>query len=543
MLHNFFKRIKNILKIIIITILNAYNHYSIEKYIRNEYIFYRKVNSFFCIKKFFPYLRFDLYWDHLINSIKEYVYIDRERPYSFLMKMIDKEPKVAVTAIELLYCTRLLDDYSCKKALAFATKTPDKVARYWVTQDISRFTFRLQDGFYKDYYLDRRSLLRQIAKENHFVIPRKKNNESVNKLCIIVPLLSCDKKNSVERFSSMMANGLINYFKDIEVICLDIFSPSKAEQKGITTILPYKAAKSMYSSIREHFDNRITIYFPKQENYVTKFNSVLDEIYQFNPNVIIDTSDEYSVVSYYYSRDFLTIYNPLRDYVSSSFFSYILGNKFLVSKKSKIYRTVNPEKTIEWIHPEVIPDTSGFFCRKQFGIKPNDFVMITIGNNETCLKKDFLEQICPLFDSYSELKWLLIGGNAPKYLKDNYSYLFKTKRIIELGYEKKLYALCKIGDILLRPNTTGGAGAMAIAAYSGLGIVMTNKICDATRWLGTDFSNLNNYYELSNYIKELIQDRFKLDALREKSKSKVELVIKNKYAWSNLFALIKEVSS
>ena len=79
------------------------------------------------------------------------------------------------------------------------------------------------------------------------------------------------------------------------------------------------------------------VFYLKRKNYEEKFQEALDYIYSYNPTTILDMSDEYSVISYYYSKDFPTYYLPLRSNVSSSFFSKILVDKFSYNMLNEKY--------------------------------------------------------------------------------------------------------------------------------------------------------------------------------------------------------------
>ena len=116
--------------------------------------------------------------------------------------------------------------------------------------------------------------------------------------------------------------------------------------------------------------------------------------------------------------------------------------------------------------------------------------------------------------------------------------LFENKQIIEHGYEKNLSALCAVCDVVIRSNQTGGSGGTAIAANQGLPIIMTNFMCDASRWLGNDYSNIDNYHDLMQELLRLKNDNTYYKQKQIITKKKIDYAIDAIPRWKELAEII-----
>lgn len=501
-----FKKIKKILKKIVFG--NILKQDSIFKDANNQ-IFSKSVLLYDVTIMIFPNIQFRTFWDYFINAIVKEIKNGNERCLKDLFLVSNEREKYIIT--KLFYFTKNIDDESCKLINEFAKNTTNMSFCYWTTQDISRFTFRLQKGFYDEYYSDRKYLLEKIAKslssntEQTNIKP-----ESINKntLCIVTHMMNTNINDSVLRICYLISFGLKDYFEKIEIVPLDTFYSSINEKRQLTTVLPYGKSYDMKKEFDKYLPENASVHFTKGKTYKKRLEYSLNEIYQINPIAIIDISDEYSPISYYYSKAYTTYYFPLRGFASSSFYSHILGKKDIFSKAGKRFNSVEDDKVIEFVVPEqFLPNTSVKMDKKDIGADNDDFVLISIGNNSYIFTNDFVDEIMNILSNNEKVKWILVGDNAPEYMHEKYKRYFDKKRIIEWGFEKNLYGLCCACDVLVRANSTGGAGAMLIAGYSGIPIAMTDEICDGNKILGADYSEIHNYKELSEYIEDLYNDK------------------------------------
>lgn len=526
--------IKNKIKDFIILVANFGCNYSLDDIMRNPQYLSYQISRFEQLTKYFPYFRFEQFWENIIQQLKEY------KDLSILNELFKNESDdVKFLISKLLYYISGYTNEITKMIIDFAKNTPNIDYRYWTTMDISRFTFHLQNGFYPRYYLDRRELSKQICNDLKIVKPKKKNERS-NKLCIVTVLFNGDIRNSTSRVVMMLYEGLRSEFDEICIFPLDIFSPIGSERRELTTILPYRPSIESKKEIEALLPEGVTIHFPEGGNKEEKLQSILDSIYTYNPCAIMDISDEYSVISYFYSQDFYTVYLPLRDTNSSMFYNATVGaSKWKYAESNQKYNSVDMNSVKEWIFPEYIPPKTHRHNRKNMLIPEEAFLMVTIGNNSTTFTKDFIDKICLLIERKKYI-WLLVGQEAPEYMKTTYKNLYEDRLIIETGYQKELYSLCSICDVHVRPNMTGGSGATAIAAMAGLPIAMTNFLCDASRWLGNEYhSEISTYEDLVDYIIKLRENEEFYNSEKNKALSLVNDVIETPQKWKALADILK----
>ena len=83
-------------------------------------------------------------------------------------------------------------------------------------------------------------------------------------------------------------------------------------------------------------------------SYKERYQFFLNSIYNENPDVIIDIADEFSPVSFFYSKDFPTLYMPMRIGASSQFFTAIEGVSWKIQMLNSKYCFITNELIINW---------------------------------------------------------------------------------------------------------------------------------------------------------------------------------------------------
>lgn len=450
---------------------------------------------------------------------------------------------IKILLVNLIYCCRVMDDELCEAVIFFAHSSQIPKYRYWLTLDISKITFALQRGFYKGYYRDRRALLKQIVLELNLIdnYKRSNNDKIINgdRLCIVTYLLDQSLKNSMQRVAVMFAEGLADKYREICVICQDSFYVSASEDSIFHTMFRREHSSVYQEAIRNMFPSNVSVFFTQKVNYEDRLQSCLDEINRFKPDVIIDLSDEYSAISYYYSQHYPTYYMPLRNYISSSYYSYIIaeaGVEKIVAANFDLW----PHKVCNWVFPEYVPPVAEAYHRENYDLSYEKYLMLTIGNNSELTIGEFADKICRLLRDYRNLIWILVGSPASSYLHTYYQDLFDHQKIIEWGFENQLSSLCAMCDFLVRPDTTGSSGATAIAALNGLPIVMTKFLSDSTRWLGLDYSQNDNYADLAEEIIRLMTSREYYQERKNITLEKIKSAVNSNEKWDLLFKAIME---
>lgn len=500
-----------------------------------------KTVSFFAF--LFPINDYFLY-GHMLHFVKEKFYkhlegnetsADLINKYRFYFNGCDDKNKFWLT--KAFFLLNIMDPELSRDIVAFSRNTKNKQYRYWTTMDISKFTFASQKGFYKDFYTERRQLLAQISEENGFHMTV--GDEKSDALVIVCYLMEGGLKNSSFRVCNMVANGLSRYYERIDIVTLDVFAMSFKERFRMATVFPRKKTVNAEKYARAYFDNNVHIHSVNGHDFEQKSQRLLDLIGSLKPSAILDMSDEYSAISYVYSKYIPTFYQPLRNNASSSFYSFILGmpEKFFAGNSQ--YNSVEESKIIDFRFPEYVPSNKKRLTRNSHNFSDSDFIILSIGNNSNAFCDRYVDEMASLLNKYKHIKWVFVGDNCPQYLSLKYNKLISEGRVINWGYESNLLGLCGISDILLRGENSGGSGATAIAAMQQLPIVMPDYVCDAMRWLGMDYSNIHEYSEIVEEIEKLLTDREYYLKRGQLAYSKVLNATNSEQKWRELSEIIK----
>lgn len=537
-------KVNRIIKKCVISCLTVLFKASFEDIANDSIVFSNQVMLYKKIIKFFPFIKFEFAFNKIIENVVEMKAdpkMANQANLIFSQLFANGNDDVKITIVKLLYFTQLLTDENCKKIMDYALHTNNPDYRYWITQDISRITFRLQSGFYPDYYNDRNKLIEKIAKESGFDRASKKTNHKSNKICIICSMLDKSIANSTQRVVKMVTDGLADYFDEIQIVTLDVFSPSKSEKRKLCTSFPRKASVEYSKQIEALLNNKkIKIHYSMGKNYRERMQDALYTIDSYNPDVILDMSDEYSIISYQYSKDYYTVYLPLRGGASSLFYTKILSLKWKAEISNNRFKCIDLDRIEEWIFPEFVPKSDGEYLRKEYKLDDKDFILVTVGNNTGSCTDDFINAVVRILKEHENIKWILVGEKGPAYLHLNYKSYLDNCKIIEWGYESNLSALYKMCDVLVRPNMTGGSGATAIAAMNKIPISMTSYLCDPSRWLGVDFSKCDTYEQQLEDVMHMYHDKEYYLQRSEVSYNLVMKVVDEKIAWKSLALILKK---
>ena len=442
-----------------------------------------------------------------------------------------------------IYCvlcqTKLLDNDSIEFMLFDLTQKHDNAFRYWLSIDISYSTFGNGVDLYSDYFLNRKKVFQKIAEDSQIQIPSKKKiNEKRIRICVLSYQLNPDMHNSAQRVCAMIANNLNCFADEVMVLCLDTTYKSVNECRNYITNIRTPRSDKYIEGIKKHFDEGIIVRVAHGKNFEERAQNYLDILYNYSPKIIIDMCDDYSPFSYIYSRDFFTVFEPMRVGVSSQFFDKIIATKGkYAAVHEKFNHVLSDNKALYWAFPEYVPKKIKDITKTELGISEDSFVVVTIGNNGV-IEKDLIENMKHLLESDIKVFWLIVGNIALEYLNNCCKTLIDNRRIIVWGHEKNLIGLCTACDVVLRYNTTGGSGGTAIAAMQGLPVVMTNKICDASRWLGLDYSDITDEKGLIDEIKRLKSDRQYYLERQAKVRELIGKAVDSKEKWKELYDLL-----
>ena len=460
----------------------------------------------------------------------------------WMRKFDDSSDDIKIFISKLVFLTNSIKDDSSRTIMEFARTTKNADYRYWTVMDISMFTFLASDGFYSNYYNDRKRLLTKIVEEQIIKIPSRKKQSSQSRICIITFMFKGHIQSSVQRVVNMVTNAMATRADEVMLISLESFCLSSKEGTQINTARKKTSAKVYKKKVKAMVDPQVTVLYAIGDSIKKRMQDAIDKIYQFNPTCIIDVSDEFSPISELYSRDYPVIYMPLRISGSSMTYTRILGTDWMYGKVNNKFNCIDMLRVANWMLPEYVPPEGERILRIDLGIQEDSFVIVSVGYNSSGFSNEMVDAICSLLKMHEKYCWLLVGENGSSYLHNKYSELLSQKRIIEHGYENNLSGLYKACDVFLRSETTGGSGATAIAAMQSLPIVMSDYECDPMRWLGKDYSMLHSPSEIISEIEKLSEDT---EYYSSKKKQVTELVNKatdENYWWDRLFNLSMELA-
>ena len=499
----------------------------ISRYLRKRGISYEQI-FYYLSEKINKYNVHSVEWEQVKNQWVKW------------FDQVDDHAKMFI--YQLMYFTGIFDSEITKKLVTYAkiTKIPEN--RYWVTMDLGVMTFRYQDALYKNYFVERKELMEQISYES-CIVPKKQqttSNSCSQKICVIAYFLTSSELNSARRVTASIVNGLCKEGIDVCVININSFLTDK---KSVLSVNSLQFDKDHSTNKDYGIIDTAKLINIFDENYTTRLQCGLDEIYRYNPDIILDLSDEYSPISVIYSRDYCTVYKPFRSMGTSLYFykNIIGGGKETYRIQNEKYPFIDLNRVIEWNIPEYIPVKKKKIKKDQIVDNSDEFIIVTMGNNDFYIVRELADEMAILLQAEKKVTWLLVGRDAPKYLHEQYPDLFENKKIIEWGFESDLLALCENCDIALRPNMKGGSGGTAIAAKAGLPIVLTTYRCDPMRWLGDDYVYSATYHDCIIEIEKLIQDKKYYQCRQEVTTKKISSAEDCPQKWKELSSLLKMI--
>ncbi len=517
-----------------------------EDIIRDSEWLYKLNRSYNAINKCFPYYSFKYYLYNVVDTVSTLAMDQNNKQciQHMLKAIIDDEAEeddVSMLACIIALSCGVINDGISRSVLSFCHRTHEPDYRYWLTMDISKACFSYQRGFFREFYQIRKQLLKRIAEEGEYIELNNHNQELNTDICIVAYELTPTMADSLQRVVMMFTKAFKNNYT-IHIVVLDSFYTPRKDRSKYGTLSGYRNHLTYKDKdkLQGMFGDEIELHLPKNMGYKDRYAYALSEIDAVKPRFIIDISDEFSPISYIYSQTYPTFYMPMRTGASSSFFTGILCPRWIALGLNEKWPYFEDEKVIiDWGLPEFVPNSSTPYERSELGFNDSDFIILTIAKVKNECDNSFIDGIARLLKTHKNMRWLIVGDEAPEYLKKNYPELLLDNVVIERAYENKLAELCSICNVLLRTDNSGGSGGTAIAAMNGLPIVMTNFECDPMRWLGRDYSDIDSYDDLFEEISRLESNR---EYYTEKSNQCRKLIEKAKDSpdkWNDLINKIE----
>lgn len=457
-----------------------------------------------------------LYFDPLIRELEQKGE-EKEKLLVWFKKMVHSlTPLENIVLFDILYLAGIFDAELMKHMMECLLRIDQKELRqllYGISSDTTDMCFTHPEFLFPEFYSMRRTLLRNICRMYDLHMRPRKTHKGkdgkIRKICIISHMLY-DQKSSATLFSIQLSGMLADMGYEIMVMPLDVCG---YPMSGNPVLRPIIFAN--YKTSREHEAYHKAIYHPKvlieytdETALQEKMQIELDKLAEFSPDLIIDMTDEHSVLSYVYSQYFTTLYIPMRGYQSSSFFTYFAVRDmdgFL--RENSIYHSVKESCAVEYSAFYLWPSIpTKKYEREELSIGKSDFVLITVGNRlNTEMTEEFIDAVCKNLLDKPNIKWLIVGSEN-EYLSQNYANFIDAQKIQYISYEDDLPALYEVCDLYLNPKRMGGGTSIVWAMRAGLPIALLSCPCDVMTIIGYENAAGDTYEQMMEYILSLWKD-------------------------------------
>ncbi len=419
-------------------------------------------------------------------------------------------PLEEIVFLYVLYLGDIFDAELMERLIRLALKIHRPELRqflHMIFNDTFTMCFMHPEYLFPDFYTLRRTFLRKMCGMYDFQVKAgfapKSGAEAIKKICVLNHTLFTEKAAST-LFSVQMCNILADLGYEVRVIPLDIFSYMLADTPVFRTFVnwPYSSSEEFAEYHKKAYRPEVTIeYTTGWADIREQMQCQLDKIMDFSPDLIIDVSDEWSVLSPIYSQYFKTLYFPIRGYQSSSCFThFVTGERSVFNKANRIYHSVEKEPVMElplFISP---PPSQAVYSRRQYSLAEDDFVLVTVGSRlDTEMSEEFIDCVCGALLNEPGLKWLIVGSMSV-YINEKYKNCLREGKIVYIPYEHDLLALYQICDVYLNPERQGGVASVLWAAMCGLPLAMVRMDCDQAKVVGLEYMTEGTYEQVMDYV-------------------------------------------
>jgi len=386
------------------------------------------------------------------------------------IEIIDEDmlfPEAKIVLLRILYEAECFSSEHLQRLIILIGQikgnTPQK---YWLLTDLSFLWLYYPKVLYDEFFIDKKKLMRNYAEELSLTwnppLYKGKGNRNICILCYVlfeecitqtIPSLAGELK---KRGYTVHIIGMIPYIFDNGTN----FLKPKYYSNSDPVVLSTGERSSLYP-------NDVQLHYFSAPTMKDRQQKILDFINQINPYCILDVTDDFSAISYYYSASYPVIYITLRKLgFSSSFF-----HKMIINIDSKTHPPVQPEQALYMPFYREIKKPKKVFLRSDYGFSSDDILVVTVGSrlgHDLC--HDLIDQFCVTLLMENKIKWLNVGVDDLPYLQENYTKLI-GKQVFLWGYEEDLPGLYGMCDIYLNPARVGGGTTIVWAMQQGIAVV------------------------------------------------------------------------
>lgn len=421
--------------------------------------------------------------------------------WDYLHSDVDVKNKIVV--LRILYAAGCFDAELMEFYLKNVLFLYNCDVQLWQLHDITLIEINTQDCRYKSYYADKRELMKKIAFTCYRPALLSKSRTKSNRVAIVAVVLG-DKRFTHNRLIVPYANEMVRQGREVAIFPVDLFRYRYGESFIQPIMCTEQKSVKYKSEHQELFDPRVRIIYNEGDSFKDRISNVMDNLIDYNPYVVYDFCGENAFMSPLIQRHFYTVALPMRGYASSACFdTYICRNKYMCMEENKYFHSIK-EKQMEEVVLISAPEKAEWdYCRKDYGIKEDAFVITTVGmrlDNE--LTPEFVDCVCGFLKEYKRACWILVGNKISRYVRNCYEELFLNGQIIEWGYEKNLLGFYAICDVYWNPRRLGGGGSLVMAMRCGLPIITTDFFSDILSILGKE-NAVDNYEDCRKYVEKL----------------------------------------
>ena len=248
----------------------------------------------------------------------------------------------------------------------------------------------------------------------------------------------------------------------------------------------------------------------------------------FQPDCIIDISDDLSVLSAAFYEHYPIFHIPIRGYASSCFFDKFLArDKAVCLRENQRYHAVLENQMYDSFGLLPVPDSKAEYHRTDYDLRKSDFILVTVGNRlATEVTKDFTDSIGAMLKEHPNMRWILVGEGTPDYIDTEYESLVSNEQILKWGYEDDLPALYNICDVYVNPRRMGGGASIYWAMYQGIPLAMLSAPSDILPVVGVENTVGDTYEQMIEYILNLFDDAIFYQKEKSKFQKRAEYLSK-----------------
>lgn len=383
---------------------------------------------------------------------------------------------------------------------------------YGVWNDTTFMCFHHVEYLFPAFYIKRRILLKKVCEMFDFSLSkyseRQSERECIKKICIVSRCFHASKRDAdaTMLLCIQLVGLLAGWGYDIQLILLDPVSYLMETPVFPPIFQWYDTSSSYIAEYEKELPSQVSIITSDLCDLKERLQNALDGIFSYSPDLIIDMSDEMSVLSYLYSQYFQTLYLPMRGYQSSSFFTYFAAReRAIFARENSIYHSVDESAFVKLPICVFPPEPQTVYKRRDFLLEDHDFVLVTVGARlETEMSSEFIDAICSRLLPKPNIKWAIVGSTN-HYLSQTYADYISCKKIIYMPYERDLPAFYKLCDLFINPERMGGGASITWAMHYGLPVATLSVPNDVMPVIGTE-NVMENYDQMMDYVLTLWSD-------------------------------------